>query len=456
MKLRTIPAVAVCKLIRGLLRLMGRGGTALPGRAAMLLDKTVLEQVSRNMHVILVTGTNGKTTTCRILENALKDDGKECMLNRSGANLVSGITAEFACNADWKGKARMEYAVIECDEGALRQAASLIHPEVIVVTNLFRDQLDRYGEVMTTRKKILDGILQSPQSTLCLNADCPLTASLSAEVSNQVLFYGINVPAGHQEERELSDAKYCIHCGAPLQYDYYTYAHLGAYHCPSCGWKRPEPQTAVDEILELQPDESKVKLTVGDQSRTVSVHLPAVYNLYNALAALCAGTAIQLELNGFLEAVSETEAPFGRMEHFLLNDRDIRMILVKNPAGCDQALEYVSGCESDYGIVFLLNDRTADGHDISWIWDAQPEKIVRDPHRKTIWVGGTRAEDMQLRLKYAGAAEEEIIMEKDPAKLIQQLKQGPPRLFILPNYTSMLDFRQVLIRETGGTDFWEG
>ena len=454
--IRTVLAIAACKMTRRLLHLMGKGGTTFPGRIALWLDRNILTRVSTGMHITLVTGTNGKTTTSRMLEKGFIHAGYRCLLNRSGANLLPGITAEFVCNADWKGKPSSAYAVIECDEGALKQVTERLYPDVIVVTNLFRDQLDRYGEVMHTRQEILTGILQAEKSVLCLNADCPLTASLSAETPNPVCWYGINVPVGDQKKRELSDVKYCISCGTELKYSRYTYAHLGDYECPVCGFRRPSADVAVTGIVDTGTDHSDVKLSLWGQEYPARISLPAVYNLYNALAAVCAGTAAHLAAEPFLKALEEARAPFGRMESFDLQGCRIQMILVKNPAGCDQAMEYIRGTDEAYGIVFCLNDRTADGHDISWIWDMDPEKILTDPKKRSVWVSGSRAEDMQLRLKYAGASEESIRMEKDYSRLIEEMIREEKRIFVLPNYTSMLEMRNALLKKTGGNEFWKG
>ena len=455
-KLRTVLAVFLCKLARKCMHLAGKGGTTLPGRLALAVDKEILSRTSRGMHVILVTGTNGKTTTSRMLEKAVQLDGKKCLLNRSGANLLPGITAEFACHTDGLGRPLSHYAVMECDEGALKQVTARLRPEAIVVTNLFRDQLDRYGEVMHTREEILLGIQNAPESILCLNADCPLTASLADFFTQPVRYYGVNTPGPEQAPGALSDAKYCLRCGAALEYQYHTYAHLGAYYCPECQNRRKTPSFAVTEIEEAGDSFSRVKLQIEEDVVSVRIGLPAMYNIYNALAAVSAGTAAGIGRESLLGALSAAEAPFGRMEAFALGDCRIQMILVKNPAGCNQALEYITGLKTEYGICFGLNDRTADGHDISWIWDADTERIVEDVHRKHIWVCGTRAEDMQLRLKYAGAKEEEISLKKDYSRLIDDMARQEKRIFVLPNYTSMLDFREALLQKTGGEAFWKG
>ena len=449
-------AITACKLSRKFLHLFGKGGTAAPGKLALFLDRQVLAAASRGMQVILVTGTNGKTTTSRMLEEAAEQSGRTCLLNRSGANLLSGITAEFVCNTDMRGRPKTRYAVIECDEGALKQVVPLVKPKAILVTNLFRDQLDRYGEVMNTRSEILTGIRLAPESILCLNADCPLTASMAGEVPNQVRYYGINVPIGDQQERELSDARYCVHCGAEYHYDYYTYAHLGGYHCPNCGFSRPDPDIAVTKLLDLSSESTGIQLQIDSHEYEARVGLPAVYNLYNALAAVCAGKTLGMKEDALMKAIGSVSACFGRMETFDLAGVPVQMILVKNPAGCDQAAGFIAGLTEPYDLVFCLNDKTADGHDISWIWDADLEKLADHPLRRSVFVSGTRAEDMQLRLKYAGISQEEITMEKSVPALVGRLEKSERKVFILPNYTSMLELRKALLSVTGKEDFWKG
>ena len=435
---------------------MKRGGTALPGKAAMLFDKRILETVSEGMEIIVVTGTNGKTTTSRMIEHGITSAGFSCLANKSGANLLSGVTAEVTSNADAAGRPRTKYAVIECDEGALKQVVPLLHPKVIVVTNLFRDQLDRYGEVMHTLESIRRGVEQVPESILCLNADCSLTSSLALNIPNKVVYYGINGPVGEQKEQELSDARRCIRCGAEYQYYSHTYAHLGDFYCPECGYHRQKPQVAVTKILSLTAAQTKVELELCGSSREVSIRLPAVYNVYNAAAALTALTQFGISAEQACASLADVRSSFGRMENFELDGIPVQMILVKNPAGCNQTIEYITSLQEDYRLVICLNDKTADGHDISWIWDADYEKIAADEHAVRIYAAGDRAEDLALRLKYAGTDEKRIEIQKDYEKLLEGLKDSKLPVFAMPNYTSMLTLRGILAQVTGKKDFWEG
>ncbi len=456
---QTVAAVAACKATRKIMHLRGSGGTALPGKAARVFAKNILEVTSEGMEIIVVTGTNGKTTTSRMLEHAMTAAGHACLANKSGANLLSGVTAEVTCNATWLGKPKTHYAVIECDEGALHQVVPLIHPKVIVVTNLFRDQLDRYGEITHTRDAIRRGIKLVPDTILCLNADDSLVASLAEDVPNSIVWYGVNVPIGDQKEVEISDAKYCIHCGTAYEYHWHTYAHLGAFFCPKCGYQRMKPAVGVDKIVSMNARGSQVEMTLADQDgserRDVQIGLPAAYNMYNAVAAVCAYKAFGLPVEEMISSLADVHSSFGRMESFKLGDTDVQMILVKNPAGCNQALEYLSSLEQDFTMVFCLNDRTADGHDISWIWDADFEKITHNAHVKHMIVSGDRAEDMQLRLKYGDAKESDITCIKDNETLVKEMRESELPVFVLPNYTSMMALRKVLSDQTGGEDFWK-
>ena len=471
MPVRTALAVAACRLSRAALHGLGRGGTALPGRLAMRFRGDILSVTSRGVETVLVTGTNGKTTTARMLAHAMEKAGRPVICNRAGANLLSGVTAEFAAAADLCGRPRgKQYAVIECDEGALHQAAPLVQPRVIVVTNLFRDQLDRYGEVMHTREAILEGIRSVPGAVLCLNADDSLTASIALEVPNPVVWYGIEQNAvcrkdGPEDQAAekfsgISDARCCIRCGAEYTYRYRTYAHLGGYCCPACGFARPVPDVVVTAVDESGPAGSRVRMRMTAQSADFSVRiaLPALSNVYNAAAAVSAYTAVGLPRTEILAGLADVRTGFGRMERFEINGVSIQMILVKNPAGCGQALDYLCSLREACRVVLCLNDRDADGHDISWIWDVDYEQLAGQDNIRGFYVWGDRAEDMQLRLKYAGIDQDRIrlIPEKEKRRLLARISRGRTPVHILTNYTAMLSLRDLLSRAAGKDAFWKG
>ena len=459
-------AVITCRLSRLILRGLNRGGTSLPGKLAMRFRRDILAVTSQGVDTILVTGTNGKTTTAGMLAHAMEEAGRAPLCNRSGANLLSGVTAEFTAAADLHGRPMRgrkiwdqltdadgkfgKLAVIECDEGALRQVAPLLKPCVIVVTNLFRDQLDRYGEVMHTLDAVREGIRLAPEAVLCLNADDSLVASLAMDVPNPVIWFGLEETAVKTDSvvemdppERISDARYCVRCGGEYTYRYHTYAHLGDFCCPDCGFARTAPDVAVTSIDEINRagslvhmlvpgkeavprkivpqktadhkivDQKSVPQEIFQQEITVKIALPAVYNIY---------------------------------------------ILVKNPAGCNQALDYLCTLKEPCTIVLCLNDLDADGHDISWIWDVDYEKLCGCGNIRRVLVWGKRAEDLQLRLKYAGFEEKRIrrIPEKELKKLLDEIYKSQVPVVILPNYTAMLPLRDALRRAAGKDSFWKG
>lgn len=469
--LRTVFAVAVCKASRAVLHRIGRGGTSFPGKAAMVLKKDLLTVVSQDVASIVVTGTNGKTTTAAMLESVLRCAGLETVSNRSGANLLSGVTAELAACTDWRGRAVKHYAVIECDEGALHQVVPLLRPKVIIVTNLFRDQLDRYGEVMHTLEAVRRGIEQVPEAVLCLNADDSLTASLALDLPNPVAWFGIGigVEAGDpernsgqdfgNEESSVSDARYCIRCGTEYVYSFRTFAHLGGFRCPACGYARPDPDVEITSIDSMDYTGTRVHMRFEKRSVgmvPVNIAAPALYNIYNAAAAACSAQAAGISLQAVLKALASTSGAFGRMETFEPGGAAAQMILVKNPAGCNQALDYLCSLKKPYALILCLNDRDADGHDISWIWDVDYEKLCQHPFLQGLYVWGIRAEDLQLRLKYAGIPESRIRHIRKKETLLMIIRGSKVPVFILPNYTAMLPLRELLQKETGKAEFWKG
>ena len=450
-------AIAVCKLLRLISRILRKGGTAMPGRIAMKISPDLLSRLASEVKTIAITGTNGKTTCARMIEQAFAEAGLIHFSNRAGANLMSGITTEFVMNCSLSGKMKKTNAVIECDEQAAAKVFKQLQPAVIVVTNLFRDQLDRYGEITHTLASIRTGIMDVPHAVLCLNADCSLTSSIAKEhISNQIVWYGINKSADLKSVPAImSDASHCIFCKAEYQYDYHTYAHLGGFRCPKCGYVRHDPDFAVTEIECMDEQHSEVILHSPDGNHHLTINLPAGYNLYNAAASVCAAVTFGIASQICINALGNFSCGFGRMESFPLAG-GTRMILVKNPTGCSQALEYLSNIRNDFILAVCLNDRAADGTDISWIWDANFELLNTLGEKiKKIYVSGCRAEDLRLRLKYASLPLDRIVVESDPDNLTNLLSKETLPIYIMPTYTAMLDLRTSIVHRCGGAEFWE-
>ena len=456
MNIRTTLAVVSCKLSRSLIRLLGRGGTDLPGRIALKLCPNLLGVLAKDVTTVIVTGTNGKTTTSRMIEQSWQDAGISFFANKSGANLLSGVTAEFAVHSTNGGKCRYTHALIEADEAAFKFIAKYVNPKVIVVTNVFRDQLDRYGEVTHTLDNIRLGIENSPNAVLALNADDSLCTSLAGTVKNRAVFYGVNTPIYRERVSELSDAPYCIRCKHEYVYDYVTYGHLGKYHCPCCGYSRPEPEIAVTRIDVNDQEHSEVVFRIGESEYPAKISLPGGYNIYNACAAMAAGKLMGLDPSVTVKSLSSFACGFGRMEKFQIGGVEVRMILIKNPAGCNQVLNFLTQIKEPFTFVACLNDRTQDGRDVSWIWDVDFERLTAMGDQiVSIDVSGRRAEDMALRFKYAGFPTDRLRVNKDYLSLIQNAAALGKPVYVMPTYTAMLALRSTISKAYGYKNYWE-
>ena len=449
-------AVLACKLCRSLIRLLGRGGTDFPGRVALKLCPNLLGELAKNVTTVIVTGTNGKTTTSRMIEQSWQDAGISYFANKSGANLLSGVTAEFAVHSTLTGRCKYPYALIEADEAALKFISKYVDAKVIVFTNVFRDQLDRYGEVTHTLERLRIGAKNSPNAVLCLNADDSLITSLHDDVPNPVLFYGVSTPiyAGHVAE--VSDAPYCIRCKHEYVYDYVTYGHLGGYRCPSCGYHRPQPQVHVTKVLRTDDEHSEVIFEESGRQVPASIHLPGGYNIYNACACMAAASVMGIDMELAAKSLSSFSCGFGRMEKFEINGTDVRMILIKNPAGCNQVLSFLTQRTEPFVFAACLNDRTQDGRDVSWIWDVSFERLVdMGDTLREVYLSGTRAEDMALRFLYAGFPKEKLHVQKDYGALMEEATAHKLPVFVMPTYTAMLALRGTISKTYGYKQFWE-
>jgi len=456
MEIKVFLAVTACKLSIKLLRLFGRGGTAIPGKIALRICPDLLKHLAKEVKCVIITGTNGKTTSSRIIEEIYLKSGESYFANRSGANLINGITAIFIENSTLTGKPKKENAVIECDEAASKEVCRLINPAVVLVTNVFRDQLDRYGEVSGTLQNILIGIKNSPNAIVCLNADCSLTASIAGQIPNKVIFYGVDVPIYKTPVDEVSDAPHCIKCKHEYEYSYRTFGHLGGFYCPDCGYKRPETQVSVTEILNTGISSTEVRVRVFCDDDEITINLPGGYNIYNAVGALAVSEAVGFKRSAAKDAIASFSCGFGRMEEFYLGAHSARIILVKNPAGCNQVLNYLTSLSEKTIFVCCLNDNSADGKDVSWIWDVNFEKLADMIDLiPEIYVAGIRAGDMAVRLKYAGISEDKLRVFDNYDDLIKAMAKQLLPVIIMPTYTAMMDLRAKMSAVFGGKDFWE-
>lgn len=428
-----------------MLRLFNFGATSLPGALALKICPDILGYAAKNVDIIAVTGTNGKTTSARIIERALQNAGRSVCANRSGANLMPGITAELIMNKSLFGSARCESAVIECDEAACRLVLGKLRPHVLLVTNLFRDQLDRYGTVAHPRDCIAEGLRDTPETTAVINADCPMAASVLRLCQNKTVYYGL----GEHKKTCVGSGEddTCPVCGKRLGYKGLSYANLGVFSC-SCGFARSEPDVSAESVF---PDGSFVLRADGDKT-VCTPALPGLYNVYNSVGAVAAAVACGVPLKQAADAAQDFDCGFGRMESFPLGKRGARMILIKNAAAADQTLNEVCRAPGEKTLVLAVNDRTADGTDISWLDEADFGMLARRGKIMRAYVCGDRAEAAEKRLK-----RENIPCQScgNYDKLIESLRDEDNFIFILPTYTAMLELRAKLVRRLGGKNFWE-
>lgn len=456
MNIRVILALLTARLSRSLLRITGRGGTALPGRIALKICPNLLRALAKDVNTILVTGTNGKTTSCRIVEQLLQEAGLPCFANRGGANLAQGITTEFAMNASITGKPKYPWAVIECDEAAAKSVCRSIHPKVILVTNVFSDQLDRFGDVSNTLESIRAGLKNAPEAILCLNADCSLSATLADELPNKVIWYGVETEIYRQRVDEVSDAPRCSVCGSEYVYAWHTYGHLGGFRCSKCGFSRPAADVAVTQILQQTTDRTQIMIRLENKEFPAVIGVPGGFNVYNAAGVAAVGLGLGLSTKAILRAPEMFNCGFGRMEKIDMGGISARMILIKNPAGCNQTLNFLTNLEGNALFVICLNDYPGDGTDISWIWDADFERLNDLSERLTaVFCAGTRAAEMAMRLKYAGLPMEKLRIFTDYDSVIDAICQQAEPVIMMPTYSAMLAFREKIGQRFHLKDFWE-
>lgn len=436
-------SILIAKLTAKILHFLGKGATTLPGRIALYLKYNILNNLSSGVKIICVTGTNGKTTTCALIEHALKKQGVSYFINKSGANMITGVATAFVMNSTIFGKCKKDYAILECDENSLPMISRYIDADVVVVTNLFRDQLDRYGEISHTLNKIKEGIDNMPQAQLVLNADCPLTFSLSHHCSNKVSTFGINA-AFH--DNSLSDNRFCPFCNCELSYHSKVYAQLGNYYCPNCSYQRTKPNFLVTDIIDICEFSSSFVV----DGNLLQITLGGVYNIYNFCSA-----ALALKILGFSDysSLCTFSGAFGRMERFKNGTQNILLMLVKNPVGFSSCIKYASKIKGEIDIAFALNDNAADGKDVSWIWDSSLADLkVKNAFFYTV---GTRSYDMALRLKYDSFFVTKAIDNEDYSNLIEIIKSSSRDFVVLANYTSMMNMRHLFIENFGGKEFWQ-
>ncbi|NJP39964.1 DUF1727 domain-containing protein [Oscillospiraceae bacterium HV4-5-C5C] len=460
------------RMIYHLLRLSGRQASTLPGRVTLLLDPGALALSAQGRQILCVTGTNGKTTSTSVLARLLETGlpkGSRVLTNAFGANLTSGMMTVLLQSK--KG----DYVVLEADEAAFAKAAASLKPQLILVTNIFRDQLDRYGELDTVYKLILNGCLEAGQTCrLVLGADDPHVAAIGSN-SVHATYFGAQDSecAPRHQSGNMTDAAHCPVCGSLLTYQGRSISHMGIYRCPACDFSRPEPEYLFRRQASAAASAGSLELTycrvAGAQgplplmyrqqlTQRLPLRLEGLYNAYNISGAVAAALTLipEMTLSQVQGALQQVRPSFGRLERIRYGDKSVCFILVKNPTGMEQGLRLVSEAQDAGGVIFFLNNHVNDGVDISWIWDAPLEQVKLPA--MPVGASGQRRADMALRLHYALGSGVKIEQNEDMLALVRQfLEQCRPGqcLYLLPNYTAMLQLRQELAPLLGYQRRWD-
>jgi lipid II isoglutaminyl synthase (glutamine-hydrolysing) len=461
LNVRLSTAIALGKTAATLSRVLGRGGgTTMPGRVARAVEPDVVGLLARRLHggTVLVAGTNGKTTTAHLLAHIMRAEGRRVVHNRAGANLAAGIASALVEHADFRGDPAGDLGIFEVDEATVPRVVPALRPRVAVFTNLFRDQLDRYGEI-----DYISGLWRAAGARLpsgfvrVANADDPLVYDAVREMPGRLATYGLDDERHALPALEhTAEARYCYQCGTPYLYAVTYFGHMGRYRCPTCGVARPTPDVVGRDIALAGPDGTSLTVDAGPLGRAaVQTRLPGLYNVYNVLAAIAASLQLGAPLSRAANAVGTFAPAFGRAERATLDGRDVQMLLVKNPAGFNEVLRTVLAAGPLPVLLIAINDLIADGRDVSWLWDVDFEMLAGRVER--VVVSGLRAEDMAVRLEYAGVPAAAIEVERSYDTALRRAldHDGSGRLFILPTYTAMLAIRALLEHRGVVARFWE-
>jgi UDP-N-acetylmuramyl tripeptide synthase len=435
-------------------RALGRGGgTSMPGKVLLAIRPRALAELAAGLDggVALVSATNGKTTTVKLLRAAALHAGLPVVSNHAGANLESGVTTALL-----DGEPGARVGLFEVDEAALRGVVAAARPRVLVLMNLFRDQLDRYGELealVARWQEIVDGL--DAACTLVLNADDPSVASLSRNDRN-VTFFGVDDPAlALPGLPHAADSVRCPRDGARLEYDPALLGHMGHWRCPRCGHRRPRPQVRATHVRLDGIDGQDLRIETPEGAVDLRLSLPGVHNSYNAAAAAAAALALGIGVEHIGPAFGGSGAAFGRAERVTIAGRELVILLAKNPSGANANVRTVVLDERPLHLLMALNDRTADGQDVSWIWDVDYEPLI--PRIASITLTGDRAYDLALRFRYAGLDPDRVQVLPEPGAALDAALSGVPeggRVYALPTYTAMLALRRVLAARGLVRDFW--
>ena len=454
--------IAVARAAGGISRVVLRGGgTTLPGAVLLRLAPDAIERLGARLRSgsIVVSATNGKTTTATMIAAILDRAGERVVHNHAGANMASGVATALAGAARAPSGISGERGLFEVDEFWLPQVAAQLRPRALLLSNLFRDQLDRYGELEAIAERwSAVAAARAPGSALVLNADDPIIADLGRDGEARtagVVYFGVEDDRlALPELQHASDAKHCRRCGAAYSYEAAYVGHLGHYHCDHCGQTRPTPDVVARDVTLDGVRAASFRLDTPQGSARVALPLAGLYNVYNAVAAAAVCLTLGVTLETVVEGLRSVGAAFGRGETIQIGERSLVILLVKNPAGANEVMRTLALEDGDADVLAVLNDKTADGRDVSWVWDADFELLAG--RVRAVWCSGTRAGELALRLKYAGVGPDRITVDHDLAVALDAaLAGGRGTLFVLPTYTALLSLRRLLSERGLAAHYWE-
>jgi lipid II isoglutaminyl synthase (glutamine-hydrolysing) len=466
---RLIAALAAAKATGAAIRGLGRGGgTAAPGLVAERIDPRLLDKIARRLPqgTVVVAGTNGKTTVSRMLADILQAHGSRVAHNRSGSNLVRGVASALASQADLTGSPRADIGVIESDEAAFPEIVRRVQPSVVLLNNLFRDQLDRYGELDTIASQWAPALRRLPaEATVVVNADDPTLVAITEGIDARRVTFGLddrNPSFLLDEIPHAADAKTCRRCGRDLAYDRLYSAHLGAWRCPGCGVERPALDFAGTSIALQGVDALRMEIILAaepDDSLPLHLMIPGLYNAYNAVAAAAVANMLGVPRQTIADALRGYRSAFGRIERVMYRGRVLTLALVKNPVGFNETLRMLTVATGGLTVPTLIaiNDLAADGRDVSWLWDVDFEMLCEGT--APLFTTGVRGADMANRLKYAGVPAERILpLPVDLSTGLDAFVDSFPEAaagYVLLTYTALLGLRQALADRGAVDQFWE-
>jgi UDP-N-acetylmuramyl tripeptide synthase len=452
MALRLAIETGAARAIGALSRAVGRGGgTTIPGKVLWKVDPDAVDALAARLPdgVALVSATNGKTTTTAMAAEILGAD-RRLAWNRAGANLLSGIASALVAGR------RAELGLFEVDEGALPEAVERTGPRAVVLGNLFRDQLDRYGELEIVAERWRAAVSRlHPATTLVVNGDDPIVAEL-CESPGSVLRFGLDDPRQARPSlQHAADSKYCVRCGTPYTYATVYVGHLGDYRCPACDHHRPELDVFATDIELRGLHASRFRLVAPERSEEIELALPGLYNVYNATAAATLSFAIGASMTDVREGLERFSAAFGRFERIPVGGKSVVLLLIKNPAGANEVVRTL-----ELGVppvlVIALNDAIADGQDVSWIWDVDFEPLLE--HAGLVIASGERAAELGLRMTYGGLPSERLEVIPSLGDALDRglgVVEAGTELVVLPTYTAMLSLRGILAERGAVRPYWE-